>query len=69
MSKIVAARFWVCEICNLPLYEYHDMEKHLLEVHGVDCNSTKANAGLAGDNLIVSDLAIPSKVKSMLEKM
>lgn len=66
MTKIVAARFWCCEVCDAHCYEYKNIVTHLKKIHGIDVNSKQANAGTVGDNLVVSDLAVPEDVMEKL---
>ncbi len=52
MTKIVAAHFWVCEYCELPLYEKQDMEKHLKEEHGIDDREFE----YVGSHMVVAEI-------------
>ena len=67
MGKIVAARFWNCEFCDTVRYSYEDIVRHLKIEHDIDVKSPLSNAGLGGDNLMVSDLVIPEKLMSIAE--
>lgn len=59
MSTIVCCHIWDCEFCDTQLYDKAEMIRHLKEKHDVDVDSPRANSGMIGDNLIVSDLVIP----------
>ena len=62
VSKIVAAKVWVCEFCDKPLYAWDDMKNHLRQEHKIDCDSPLALCGQLGDNYIVSDMAVPENL-------
>jgi len=53
----------VCEYCNYSVYDMNDMFEHLKEKHKIDVLSSDSNWGLAGDNLIVSDLVVPVELQ------
>ena len=67
MSLIVCCHVWDCEFCDTQYYSKKDMIEHLKEKHEVDVESPRANGGMCGDNLIVSDDVIPDGLKPDFE--
>jgi hypothetical protein len=59
---MVANHVWQCEFCGLSRYDLNDIKKHLMDVHGIDVEHPLANAGMAGDILIVSDRVVPAEL-------
>ncbi len=63
MSTTVYSRCWCCDLCNFKVFLCGEekMKKHLMAVHGINCDSERANSGMCGDLFMVSDMAIPRK--------
>ncbi len=51
MTRIVAARLWVCELCNTGRYEQKDILDHLAKDHHIN----PANIDQAADNLMQAE--------------
>ena len=68
MTEIVASHFWNCEFCNIVYYDQKDIIEHLKTKHQIDFDSPDAHWGLAGDNIVISDLAIPHTILARIDR-